>query len=196
MDAIGVLMRLWRTSFWIRWRTPRSRVAGISCLALAFLTGGSSDPGVVLELDLGTLELQARDLRAGEPGPRFSVATGSPAHPTPQGSFRVYQVVHNPAWAPGETARSYGAVPIPASKDGPLGIGKIVFARDGIALHGGADPILLGKPVSLGCVRARDRDFERLIAWLDARRALHETRPQPDGESHQRFRRPIRVVVR
>jgi lipoprotein-anchoring transpeptidase ErfK/SrfK len=64
-------------------------------------------------------------------------------------------VVRNPGWSPGAIARSVGAHELPPSADGPLGAGKIPFAERGeIALHGGANPLLLGKPVSLGC-RAR-----------------------------------------
>lgn len=175
----------------------RNALHGIAVVGLAWpwLANASGDPGVVLELDRSSFVLQARDLRTQEQGPEFSIVTGSPSHPTPAGSFPVYAVVHNPGWKPGDTARSYGAEPIAPSMEGPLGVGKIVFARDGIALHGGADPVLIGKPVSLGCVRALDDDFSRLVRWLDAQGALLAERPQRDGELHQGFRRPIRVVI-
>jgi hypothetical protein len=158
--------------------------------------GGTFDRGLVIELELDSFALRVRDVQRSVQGPEFPIVTGSPAHPTPTGSFRAHSVVHNPSWEPGDTARRLGGEPIPASMDGPLGVGKIAFAADGIALHGGAHPLLLGKPASLGCVRALDVDFARLVEWLEGQDALLPSRPQSDGERHQAFRRPIQVVVR
>lgn len=163
---------------------------------LPWLAGGTVDRGLVIELELDSFALTVRDVQRQVQGPEFPIVTGSPAHPTPRGDFRAYSVVHNPSWKPGDTARALGAEAIPPSMDGPLGVGKISFTSDGIALHGGAHPLLLGKPASLGCVRALDADFVRLVEWLDGQDALLAPRPQPDGELHQRFRRPIRIVVR
>lgn len=174
-----------------------SRILRWLCLLLLpALMAGAGDPGLVLELDRERFSLRARDLRSDTEGPVLGVVLGSPAHPTPAGAFPVYQVVRNPGWKPGDTARRYGARPIPPSDRGPLGVAKIRFAGRGIALHGGADPLLIGKPVSLGCVRTLDTELLALLAWLEDREALGPPRPQPDGELHQRFLRPARVVVR
>jgi hypothetical protein len=159
------------------------------------LAGGSRDPGLLLELDRETFSLTARDLREDLIGPTLRVVMGSPGHPTPTGVFPVCHVVRNPGWKPGETAREFGAHEVAPSSEGPLGVGKIAFARDGIALHGGADPLLLGKPVSLGCVRTLDEEFLALLDWLEARGGLQPPREQPDGEVHQGFRRPARIRV-
>lgn len=161
------------------------------------LLAGSRDPGLVIELDREAFSLVARDLAANAEGPQLRVVLGSPAHPTPAGAFPLRQVVRNPGWRPGRIARAWGARPAPPSAHGPLGVGKIPFAEGGeIALHGGADPLLLGKPVSLGCVRATDRDLLALIAWLEERGALGPPVRTASGELHQRFRRPARVEVR
>lgn len=171
---------------------PLLLLLGLAPLLLA----GSRDPGLLLELDRETFRLTARDLRSDLEGPSLRVVTGSPAHPTPAGEFPLYTVVRNPGWKPGETARELGARPIAPSDRGPLGVAKIVFADEGVALHGGADPLLLGKPVSLGCVRTLDTELLALLAWLEERDGLMLRRPQPDGELHQGFRRPARIVVR
>ena len=161
------------------------------------LVAGSADRGVVLELDRERFELTARDLADGTEGPSFQVVLGSPSHPTPSGEFPLYTVVLNPGWSPGAFARSQGARPSNPSPDGPLGVGKIAFAERGeISIHGAADPLLVGKPVSLGCVRALDAEFLALVQWLEVRGALAAARPQADGELHRFFRRPARVVVR
>jgi hypothetical protein len=174
-----------------RWAT----VIGLAAL-LPLLLAGSPDPGLLFELDRQEFVVRVHDLRRDGDGLRLRVAVGSPAHPTPAGAFPIYSVVRNPGWKPGDTARRYGARPVRPSTEGPLGVAKISFARDGIALHGGADPLLVGKPVSLGCVRALDADMLRLLEWLEKRGALGATRRQPDGEVHQTFLRPARVVVR
>jgi hypothetical protein len=165
-------------------------------LALPGLLGNAGDRGVVLELDRDAFALTARDLSDGATGPTLRVVLGSPAHPTPVGSFPIYAVVRNPGWKPGPLARSLGAQPIPPSSRGPLGVGKIPFAAGGIALHGGADPLLLGKPVSLGCVRTRDEDLLALLSWLEDRGVLLQDSASEPGEHEQGFQRPARVVVR
>jgi len=165
-------------------------------LLLPMLLAGTSDPGLLLELDRERFSLTVRDLRQDLTGPTLKVVTGSPAHPTPSGDFRLFAVVRNPGWKPGQVARQLGARPVPPSSEGPLGVAKIGFARDGLALHGGADPLLLGKPVSLGCVRTLDEEFLALLDWLEERGGLWRPSAQPDGELHQGFRRPARLVVR
>lgn len=156
----------------------------------------ASDPGLVVELDRERFEVRVRDLRDDREGPGFLVVIGSPSHPTPAGNFAVHEVVRNPRWDPGETARNRGARPRPASSDGPLGVAKIRFGPEGVALHGGAREVLLGKPVSLGCVRARDRDLLALLDWMDRAGALGPRVPVGGGEETQRFQRKVRIVVR
>ena len=165
-------------------------------LALPGLLGNAGDRGVILELDRATFSLTARDLADGATGPTLRVVLGSPANPTPSGSFPIYAVVRNPGWKPGPLARSLGASPIPPSSRGPLGVGKIPFAAGGIALHGGADALLLGKPVSLGCVRATDEDLLALLDWLETRGVLLDDSSTAEAEVQQGFLRPARVVVR
>ena len=166
-------------------------------LLVPLLLAGARERGVVLELDREHFSLTARDLDHQVDGPTLRVVLGSPAHPTPSGEFPVYAAVRNPGWYPGAFARGLGAEPEPPSDRGPLGVGKIPFAMQGrIALHGGAHPLLLGKPVSLGCVRALDADFLALLDWLEARGALQLERPASGGETVQVFRRPTRVVIR
>jgi lipoprotein-anchoring transpeptidase ErfK/SrfK len=152
---------------------------------------------VLLELDRHAFEVRARDLASGAEGPSLRVVLGSPAHPTPSGSYPLHVIVRNPGWNPGAIARSAGAREVPPSAKGPLGVGKIPFAQGGeIALHGGANPLLLGKSVSLGCVRATDTDLLRLFDWLEQQQALQRPEKIAGGELRQYFRRPARVSVR
>jgi hypothetical protein len=174
------------------------RLRTIACLSLlsAPLLASGGDPGLLLELDRARFELVARDLRENARGPQLRVAIGSPAHPTPAGVFPLHQVIRNPGWKPGALARASGARKESASARGPLGVAKIPFAEGGVALHGGAHPRLLGKPISLGCVRAADADLLGLLDWLEGRGALGPARGGPGGETRQAFRRPARLRVR
>ena len=164
-------------------------------LALPVLLGSGRDPGILLELDRATFELTARDLRGEADGPKIPVVLGSPFHPTPAGEFPLYQVIETPEWRPGPEARASGARPVAASPQGPLGVAKIPFAPGGFALHGGAHPLLLGKHVSLGCVRTDDGALLDLIDWLRARGALGRSRVRPNGEAYRAFLRPARLRI-
>ncbi len=160
------------------------------------LAAGAGDPGLLLELDRARFQIEVRDLRDGSEGPRLRVVIGSPAHPTPSGRFELHAAVLDPSWRPGPTARAAGAQPVPPSPDGPLGVAKLSFAAGGIALHGGAHPWLVGKPASLGCVRATDADLLALLDWMAARGAFQPEQPRRNGERVRPLRRPARIVVR
>jgi hypothetical protein len=171
----------------------------IALLGALLLGSAPGDPGLLLEIDRAVFEISVRDLRDEAVGPRFRVALGSPFHATPTGEFPLYQVLRSPEWRPGPDARAAGATAEPASNRGPMGVAKIpfAFARGGwIALHGGAHPRVLGKPISLGCVRAADADLLALLEWLESRDALSLPRERANGERRQAFRRPARIRVR
>ena len=173
-------------SHWLRW----------FALALPFfLLGSSGDPGLLLELDREAYLVVVRDLRGGAMGPALRVASGSPRHPTPTGNFPLHQVVQSPGWNPGPTARRAGAQAEPPSDEGPLGVAKIPFLGP-YAIHGGSRPLVLGKPVTLGCLRSADSRLLELLAWLEQQGALGAEQMQASGESRRRFVRPARLVIR
>ncbi len=152
---------------------------------------------IQLELDSASFSLRPHDGGSGESGPSIPVALGSPEQATPRGEFWLDRVILRPSWYPGPSASEAGALPEGASIDSPMGVAKIPFANEGlIALHGGGDPRVLGKPVSSGCVRASDADILHLIAWLDLHEALAPPSSEPGGEVIRRFRRPVRLIVR
>ncbi len=176
--------------------------------SFAFFAVGASppDPGIELRLDRSRFEIEARDLRDGAQGPRLRVALGSPGHPTPSGAWALERVILNPGWTPGPRARAAGARPEPPSTRTPMGAAKIPFSREGAyALHGGAIPLVLGKPVSSGCIRALDDALLDLIDWLGEQDALLDEAealadapagPAEAAERHRRFRRPVRLYTR
>ena len=177
-------------------RGCRSILRLASVIAALTLVGATRDPGVRVRVDLTRFELVATDARRPDETLTLPIATGSPAHPSPAGTYRPRVVVRNPAWHPGEQARAWGAEPMEAGADTPMGVAKIPLRADGFALHGGANPILVGKPVSLGCVRLSDRDMLALLDWLDRGGALAKEKPAANGEIVQPLRRPVAFEVR
>jgi hypothetical protein len=168
----------------------------LAAVAALLLCGATRDPGVRVRVDLERFELTAQDPRRPDEQLVLPIATGSPAHRSPAGHYAPHEVVRNPGWKPGEQARAWGAEPMEPSQRTPMGVAKIPLASNGFALHGGANPILVGKPVSLGCVRLSDSDMLALLEWLDRGGALAAPHTADNGEIHQRLRRPVAVEVR
>jgi len=175
----------------------KSRVQ-ISCAVLATLAlcAAAPDPGVHVRVDLERFELVAVDARRPDDSLVLPIATGSPTHPSPPGQYKAREVVRNPGWKPGAQARARGAVPIDPSGDGPMGIAKIPLTGDGFAVHGGANPLVVGKQISLGCVRLSDPDMLSLLDWLERAGALAPAGAHWNGELHQALRRPVAFDVR
>jgi hypothetical protein len=156
-----------------------------------------ADPGIVLEVSRARFELQAVDLMYGLPGPSLQVSVGSPANPTPSGEFPVRRVVENPSWTPGPSARRGGAEFMAPSEQTPMGVAKLPFSDDGsFAIHGGAASLVLGKPITLGCVRAGDPGIQTLLAWLEGRGAIGPAPGGGRGERRRRMLRPLIVRIR
>ena len=185
---------------------PRASALGagmlLACsLLTASVAAAGDDPGLVLEIDLEGFVVRTRDLRSGDEGPQVNVGPGSPRNPTPAGRHRVGWVVLRPAWTPGDDAVAAGIEKKPPSLDSPMGVAKIPFADMGsIALHGGGDARILGRPISAGCVRTHAADLLRVLAWMDLVGALGPPEFDPahpeDGEVRRAVHRPTWVVVR
>jgi hypothetical protein len=169
----------------------RAAVCGAALLALPRLVAATPD-AIVLEVDLVRHELRVSD--GAQPGPRFAVAAGTPSHPTPRGRFSLDALTANPRYRPGPVARAAGARPREASEHGPLGVAKIPFLGE-FQLHGGADRVSVGKPLTLGCVALTDVDMRELIAWLSERGALGAGARTEHGEILHRFVRSTTLRI-
>ena len=91
----------------------------------------------------------------------YPVAIGRPGWETPTGQFRVIQMVREPVWEHPFTGQL-----VPSGKNNPLGARWIGFWTDGenfIGFHGTPQENLIGRAVSHGCVRMRDRDIKALF---------------------------------
>ncbi|HVB36573.1 MAG TPA: L,D-transpeptidase [Candidatus Acidoferrales bacterium] len=119
---------------------------------------------------------------------KFRVSVGAPASPSPAGEFRVVNRVTNPVYYhPGEVIS-----PGPVNPVGPRWIGLNI---KGYGIHGTNEPHLIGRNVSHGCIRLRNRDVKVLFAHVRVGDAveLHATR---DAETTELFGTSLPPVLR
>jgi len=110
---------------------------------------------------------------------KFRVSVGAPESPSPAGEFRVINRVTDPVYYhPGDV--------IPAGPDNPVGPRWIGLNIKGYGIHGTNEPRLIGRDVSHGCIRLRNRDVKELFARVRVGDVveLHATR---DAETADLF---------
>jgi len=115
---------------------------------LAFYTTSSK-----IEIDLS--ERTLRVFRRGELRGEYEVAVGRPDLPTPTGTFFVNQKLR-----PADPGGVYGVLALGISAFQP----KLANWPNGgpVAIHGTNQPQLIGRAVSHGCVRMRNRDIREV----------------------------------
>lgn len=86
----------------------------------------------------------------------YRVAVGAAASPSPAGQFKIIQRIEQPTYyRPG--------VVIPPGKSNPLGTRWLGLSQRGFGIHGTNEPRSIGRSVSHGCIRMRNRDIEELF---------------------------------
>lgn len=94
----------------------------------------------------------------------YPLAVGQPGWETPTGTFRVIQMDKQPAWQHPIT----GTIVSPGP-DSPLGkrwIGFLLNDKSLIGFHGTNQEDLIGKAVSHGCLRMRNKDVIALYTQI------------------------------
>jgi lipoprotein-anchoring transpeptidase ErfK/SrfK len=87
----------------------------------------------------------------------YRVAVGAKVSPSPKGEYTIVHRIPEPTYyAPG--------VIIPPGKDNPLGPRWIGLSVKGFGIHGTNQPRSIGRSLSHGCIRMRNRDVEDLFA--------------------------------
>lgn len=110
---------------------------------------------------------------------KFRVSVGAPESPSPTGEFRVINRVTDPVYY-------HSGDVIPAGPDNPVGPRWIGLNIKGYGIHGTNEPRLIGRDVSHGCIRLRNRDVKELFARVRVGDVveLHATR---DAETADLF---------
>ncbi|MFA7676839.1 MAG: L,D-transpeptidase family protein [Candidatus Omnitrophota bacterium] len=86
----------------------------------------------------------------------YIVSTGKD-NSTPTGNFRIINKLANPTWY------RTGAVIAPNSPENILGTRWLGFDSKGYGIHGTTEPEMLGRQITLGCVRMKNEDVEELF---------------------------------
>ena len=91
----------------------------------------------------------------------FAVAVGAAATPSPIGTFTIVNRVSNPTYyRPGKV--------VPPGPRNPLGTRWIGLSQKGYGIHGTDSPGSVGYAKSMGCIRLRNADVERLFERVRA----------------------------
>lgn len=86
----------------------------------------------------------------------YATAVGAPVSPSPRGEFTIVNRLADPTWyTKGRT--------VPPGKSNPLGTRWMGLSVKGYGIHGTNAPGSIGRNVSHGCIRMRNRDVEELF---------------------------------
>ena len=91
----------------------------------------------------------------------YQVAVGAPATPSPIGIFTIVNRVTDP------TYYRPGKVIAPGPRN-PLGTRWMGLSLKGYGIHGTDNPLSIGDAKSMGCIRLRNSDVERLFEQVRA----------------------------
>lgn len=94
----------------------------------------------------------------------YPIAIGKAGWETPTGTFKVMQMMQNPAWTHPMTREVFAP-----GGDNPLGDRWIAFWTNGnlsIGFHGTPDRGSVGQPASHGCLRMLNEDIHALYEWV------------------------------
>jgi lipoprotein-anchoring transpeptidase ErfK/SrfK len=86
----------------------------------------------------------------------YPTAVGADVTPSPTGTFTVIRRVPNPTWY-------HAGKVVPPGKNNPVGSRWIGLSEKGYGIHGTNAPGSIGRNVSHGCIRMRNRDVEQLF---------------------------------
>jgi len=94
---------------------------------------------------------------SGEVVKVYKISTGSDSS-TPVGEYTITSKLVDPVWF------NKGVVLPPESPQNVLGTRWLGFDLPGYGIHGTVDPASIGKQVTAGCVRMRNKDVEELFS--------------------------------
>ncbi|MGI5843702.1 MAG: L,D-transpeptidase family protein [Candidatus Xenobium sp.] len=97
----------------------------------------------------------------------WSIAHGTPDHPTPTGSFVVVDLARDPTWIPPDSPWAREAQVIPPGPGNPLGTRWIGLNHGQLGIHGTPAEWTIGSRASHGCLRMTVPDIEDLFARVN-----------------------------
>jgi hypothetical protein len=162
-------------SVWVLARGPWKQAGASVAPGFVLWLNGVADArrlraGQVLKVPLEPLAVVVRKRSfeltvtlGGAPVERFTVAVGSDAK-TPVGAFQAKDCLKNPDWYMNGRRIPFGS---PEHIIGTRWIGLTGAAEaDGIGIHGTNDDASIGTAASMGCIRMRNSEVERIFEWI------------------------------
>jgi peptidoglycan hydrolase-like protein with peptidoglycan-binding domain len=95
------------------------------------------------------------------------IAIGSPAHPTPTGSYNIISKIENPTWVPPNSPWAAGLEAVPPGLSNPLGTRWIGTSAPAIGFHMTPMDYSVGHPASHGCMRMHQADVEKMYELVE-----------------------------
>lgn len=97
----------------------------------------------------------------------FNIAIGTPAYPTPTGTYTIRRIVWNPSWIPPDSkwAKKESAKG-PGERGNPMKVAKIFFKEPDYYIHGTGAINSLGSAASHGCLRMHPDEVAELAQFL------------------------------
>ncbi len=108
----------------------------------------------------------------------FPITPGSDSLPAPKGDWKITGIALMPWYRYDkkmleEGERSDDAHNIPPGPNNAVGVAWMAIDKEGIGLHGTADPDTIGRGGSHGCVRLSNWDAARLAAMIEPNTPVH-----------------------
>ena len=154
---------------WTRRARLWALVAVVPLVAAVWWSGNYfviDPPRIHLHVNLSQRELKV--LRRGDVIQTYSIAVGSPRHPTPTGAYWTGGIVWNPSWTPPNSpwARGLKYQP-PGAPANPMRGVKIYFLAPAYFIHGTNDEESIGEAASHGCIRMAADDAMDLARRIE-----------------------------
>jgi len=106
----------------------------------------------------------------------YPISVGAEGLQTPEGEFKVKNMVENPTWTAPASIREErpdGPHSIPPGPDNPLGDHWIGLSIPGYGIHGTNKPLGVGRRVSHGCIRLYPEDVRDLFSRVKVGTRVH-----------------------
>jgi lipoprotein-anchoring transpeptidase ErfK/SrfK len=134
-------------------------LTGVMLLATAEALAADNQAKPARKLVVSLADRKLAVMEAGHVVKIFSTAVGAPSSPSPTGSYEIVNRLVDP------TYYGFGKV-IPPGKGNPIGTRWMGLSVQGFGIHGTSDPSSIGRNVSHGCIRLRNRDVEELFEMV------------------------------
>ncbi|MDX1978028.1 MAG: L,D-transpeptidase [Pseudanabaenaceae cyanobacterium bins.68] len=143
----------------------KSRLLGLAMISWAIATPILSNPDLVTRLEVSLQQRRVIAFQGDRVWKSFRLGVGKAGWETPKGTYRVRQLIQNPAWKNPFT----GDVVAGGDRANPLGkhwIGFWTNGRDWSGFHGTNDPSSVGQATSHGCLRMLPQEIAELFPLL------------------------------